>query len=92
MKLLCCMECTSIFNLSRKLKTCDCGKVKGHYLKNGWDAVTNGKGVCLAIGNGSFLSASREVLQGVKEKSHFLAWVRPHTGLTNPRTKVDPDL
>ena len=57
MKLLMCTTCTSIFNLSRKLKSCECGEVRGMYEQDGSHAVTNGKGVTLAFGNGSVLSA-----------------------------------
>lgn len=56
MKLLMCCMCNSIFNLSRTLKTCECGEVKGMYVDN-LHAVTNGKGVTLAIGNGSLFTA-----------------------------------
>lgn len=34
MKLLYCINCNSIFNLGREIKTCECGKTKGKYINN----------------------------------------------------------
>lgn len=103
MKLLFCDYCADIFNLGLTLKSCSCGRVKGRYLPNGSTAVVNGKGRSLAIGNGSFTKALMGVPQFEYSYEHrttgeqvtpviFLAWVRPHTGDSNPNTIVDEAL
>ncbi len=56
-KLLMCDKCDSIFKLGLKLRTCECGEVKGRYDPDGSHAVVNGKGHSLAIGNGSLFTA-----------------------------------
>ena len=56
MKLLLCKKCTSIFNLSRKPKTCDCGESKGHYTDN-VNAVHSGPSIPIGFANSSFLRA-----------------------------------
>lgn len=43
MKLLICLKCNDIFNLSFKAKKCHCGKTRGVYDKNGLDAVYTGE-------------------------------------------------
>lgn len=56
MKLLCCLECSDIFSLSRKLKTCSCKKTKGQYID---DINAEISGTCQPIGfeNKSFKTA-----------------------------------
>ncbi len=61
MKLLMCARCDSIFKLGLKLRSCECGEVKGRYDPDGSHAVVNGKGHSLAIGNGSFVNAIHAV-------------------------------
>ena len=58
MKLLLCKKCTSIFNLSRKPKTCDCGESKGHYTGN-LHAVHSGPSIPIGFNNSSFMQAIR---------------------------------
>lgn len=99
MKLLMCRVCGDIFNLSYQLKQCSCGKVKGLYV-NSRDAEVNGEGFSLAIGNGALENALRAVLTSEEgSREDFIekgkithCWVRPHTGLGNPHTIVNPDL
>lgn len=103
MKLLFCESCFDVFKLSRELRTCRCGAVKGRYEADGVHAVVNGKGHSIAIGNGSMLDAvvSKERLS---ENSHMTrhdyinmapvhyVWSRPHEGPGNPHTRVQEDL
>lgn len=57
MKLLVCINCGDIINLTRKEKSCGCRRTKGVYHKDGLHAVYSGP--CLPIGfdNGSFCTA-----------------------------------
>ena len=66
MKLLFCMTCWDVFKLDLEPRTCKCGLVTGHYLANEHDAVTNGKGISLAIGNGSLQAAIGSMLADTK--------------------------
>lgn len=103
MKLLQCLNCGDVFNLQRRLKSCYCGEVAGKY-DSERDAVVNGKGVSLAIGNGSLNQAMleaanmktdpREGLASPYDRhiGSFIAWARPHEGPANPHTKVVPGL
>lgn len=97
MKLLYCYDCGDIFNLQRYEKECRCGMVKGGYI-NSSDAITNGKGVSIAIGNGSFQSALYELYKIGDElnRDDYIkmcrvdyCWVRPHEGSGNPHSKVE---
>lgn len=105
MKLLYCPDCKAIFTLSFENKSCDCGLVEGKYL-NRIDAETNGKGISLAIGNGSFERAFARMLYPqidhfsddssldrnfYKNECSFLAWVRPNDGAGNPHTKISTE-
>lgn len=56
MKLLLCPKCFDIFKLDYEKRSCKCGEVTGRYL-NEIDAITNGKGISLAIGSGSIANA-----------------------------------
>lgn len=95
MKLLFCPECHSVFNLSYHLKSCECGKVKGKYVNN-VEAVVNGEGYSIAIGNGSLASAlmygSRQRTNRRPKDSEIICWARPHEGEANPHTRVVKDL
>lgn len=95
MKLLFCPECSDVFKLESEHRQCKCGKVSGHYI-NQQDAVTNGQGISLAIGNGSLVNAIG-ILNGLGDnhyrheyikESPVLCWVRPNDGIGNPHTKV----
>lgn len=105
MKLLFCDVCWDIFKLDTAKRSCKCGRVVGKYLENEHNAVTNGNGVNIAIGNGSLQNAIFAMKQAVyveseevKDKHYFIraakmdnVWVRPHEGLGNPRSKVVPE-
>lgn len=56
MKLLMCMDCGDIFNLTRELKKCGCGKTTGQYVDELNAEIT---GNCQPIGfaNGSFIES-----------------------------------
>lgn len=104
MKLLFCPVCGDIFNLQLHLKSCSCGMVKGLYIDYA-NAEVNGKGVSLAMGNGSLDMAIMNV-SSVKEdfrnkpgssswdrhETTVICWVRPHEGPANPHTKINPEL
>lgn len=101
MKLIFCDACYDVFKLSLELRSCECGKCRGRYDDNHATAVTNGEGYALAIGNGSLQKALMGRAQFEYTSTHhgyeiplttFLAWVRPHDGDQNPRSRVDPDL
>lgn len=98
MKLLLCNDCGDLFNLTYLLKSCHCGKTKGKYLDHS-EAVVNGGGISLAIGNGALHNAvlastipaaSRGVALEQNRITH--AWVRAHEGPENPHTRVDKTL
>ena len=60
MKLLFCDNCNTIFNLTNKIKKCQCGKVKGKYLDN-HKAIYYGEcAVPIGINNHSFYTAVRK--------------------------------
>lgn len=100
MKLIFCEECWDIFKMAMESRSCACGKCTGRYLEDGHKAETNGRGVQLAIGNGSLLNAiagmRRHESEGIgHDKEAYIdhgrishAWCRPHEGPGNPRCKV----
>jgi hypothetical protein len=103
MKLLYCPTCGDVFNLQRYLKSCRCGETKGLY-KDRVNAEVNGKGISLAIGNGSLHAAigniSDQVL-GWRDKTKdpyaphatsIICWARPHQSKANPHTVINKDL
>lgn len=103
MKLLLCHSCGDLFNLDLHLKSCSCGQVKGKYI-NREEAVVNGNGLSIAIGNGSLdramfacmdLEDDPREREGVDPWHHattIMCWARKHEGPSNPHTKVDPNV
>ena len=99
MKLLFCPECGAMFSLRIGItKTCDCGRVSGQY-NDRCQAEVNGKGIAVAIGNGSLHDAIYRMQQSkhmhYADRDHFkdscrveYCWVRPHEGPGNPHTTV----
>lgn len=104
MKLLYCETCGDIFNLRlRRMKSCSCGKVKGMYVNN-WEAISNGEGHSIAIGNGSFTKAlyqkcimedTMEGKNGEYDRQKYLedcrveyCWIRPNDGNGNPHSFI----
>ena len=70
MKVLYCKECKDLFNLSRKVKKCKCGKTRGKYI-NWHSAVYAGKNaVPIGIENPSFKKAivDKEAYKDYKDK------------------------
>jgi predicted nucleic acid-binding Zn-ribbon protein len=53
MKLLACIDCGDIFNLTSKEKSCSCGKTKGRYI-NDIDAEYEGNAQPIGFSNPSF--------------------------------------
>jgi hypothetical protein len=103
MKLLLCNSCGDLFNLDLHLKSCSCGKVKGKYIDR-QNAVVNGEGQSIAIGNRSLDHAifnalhleddprQREYVDPWHHSASIMCWARPHEGPANPHTKVDKDV
>ena len=87
MKLIFCPDCSDVFKLAHETRTCACGKCRAKYINHS-KAVTNGKGVCLAISNPSLVEACFTL----SPKARVECWVRPHTGENNPNTSIDRDL
>lgn len=59
MKLLMCLKCEDIFNLSlEKDKTCSCGKTQGRYVDE-LNATYSGPAIPIGFNNRSFLGAAR---------------------------------
>ena len=105
MKLLFCEFCGDGFFLRRgPIRSCECGRVKGHYIDDLYAEVTQ-CGVSIAIGNGSLLKAIHEMRtsnltadeRDRKEACDMVghiryAWVRPNTGSANPHTRLIEDI
>lgn len=102
MKLVYCEKCEDIFKLvTGEVRSCACGRCKGRYDPDGGHAVTNGNGHALAIGNMQLYRAIArfQVDRGqVRSKPYamenftFHAWVRAHSGSTNPRSRIEEEL
>lgn len=95
MKLLYCPVCEDLFKLTFRPRSCQCGIVTGHY-ENTSQAVTNGAGVSVAIGNGSLHLAIGRMLaaeggdrKSFQETGSLIAWVRPNEGPGNPHTRIE---
>ena len=91
MKLLYCPTCSDLFALRlREERRCACGQVTGRYV-NREQAVTNGRGISLAIGNGSLREAIVRMMQRQEEASFapVMCWVRRNEGPSNPNTTVE---
>lgn len=106
MKLLYCVTCEDVFKLDIELRVCRCGIVKGRYINNE-KAESNGKGISIAIGNGSLRNAIEGMKQlylsskGEGSRSEYIeagngkishAWVRPNTGEGNPHMIINKKL
>lgn len=65
MKLLMCLDCGDIFNLTRDIKQCSCGKTKGRYTGN-LNAVYTGNAQPIGFANSSFSVALQ--LQKIQDK------------------------
>lgn len=91
MKLLYCYKCGDVFQLRLGVeRSCECGEVTGRYIDR-TNAVTNGKGVSLAIGNGS-LQGAIQIMRGLPQDRAFypvMCWARPNDGPANPHTKIE---
>lgn len=99
MKLLFCPACWDIFKLDYDPRQCKCGKTTGHYVDN-VNAVTNGQGISLAIGNSSLADAVHKLCAAGEPHSRRncindfrveYCWVRPNEGTGNPHTRVVSD-
>lgn len=102
MKLLYCEHCHDIFALSDKLRTCECGQVKGRYI-NDYEAEVSPGAICIAIDGYSLGQAIEDMWRhqaetantAAKEEYYEIgnggiacAWVRPNSGPGNPRTRL----
>jgi hypothetical protein len=91
MKLLYCHKCGDVFQLRLHVeRSCECGEVTGRYIDR-TNAVTNGKGASLAIGNGSLHDALTLVANMSSERAFYpvMCWARPNEGPANPHTKIE---
>ena len=91
MKLIFCPVCNDVFKLAQNIRTCKCGKCRAKYIDNS-KAVTNGKGICLAISNHSLAERLFVNPYDFDCKRNIECWIRPHTGEHNPNTTIDEDL
>ena len=95
MKLLLCPRCQDIFKLAYSTRQCACGLVAGRYNEDGHTAVSNGKGISLALDNNYIIDAIFE-MQDIKdagysdyyERARIPFWVRPNEGPGNPHSTV----
>ena len=90
MKLLFCPKCYDVFKLDYELRSCRCGFCKGKY-EDHLNAITNGKGICLAIANPDLDDARKFLLKG-RDVFIVRCWARQHEGINNPHTKIKEDL
>lgn len=65
MKLLICLKCGDIFNLSKKEKSCGCGETKGVYIDE-LNAEISGNCQPIGIANGSFSQSIK--IQRIEDK------------------------
>lgn len=100
MKLLFCTDCADVFSLPLvEWGSCRCGQVKGRYLPNMHDAETNGNGICIALDNRELHPLIQRLRSSKQEAGYgdyfndyaFKAWIRPHEGPGNPRSRVVKD-
>ena len=79
MKLIICIECDAIINLSLHLKSCTCGDSGGHYIDSN-NAIIYGPCIAIGINNESFSSAlpGRNLAKGID----FKAWIMGNECLT----------
>jgi hypothetical protein len=98
-KLLFCPSCLDIFKVvAAQPRSCLCGAVQGQMLDNKI-AKMNGRGVSVAIGNGSLEQAIAKLnnlkqdkdSQFYEKQTPVLCWVRPHSGPGNPRTQIEQE-
>lgn len=99
------MDCGDVIQLRvGKLRTCECGKVKGRYIDCRMAEVSKGA-ISIAIGNGSLAQAIGRMMdlkhrtkdtadrkQYIEEARIEYAWVRPNEGSGNPHTKIFEEL
>ena len=98
MKLIFCPQCHDVFKLTRsEERQCKCGYCSGRYIDN-LNAVTNGNGYSIAIGNGSIETGIYYLLGNMhhdrdwyKNNNQLLCWMRPNEGSGNPHSKVEID-
>lgn len=58
MKLLMCIKCSDIFNLTMEEKKCKCGKSSGRYIDE-LNAIIAGSSIAIGFANNSFIDAYR---------------------------------
>lgn len=88
MKLLQCTDCGDIFNLTKSIKICGCGKTAGEYERNGLHAVVRGPCHVIGFANETFKTAlykqyhhpegsSVRMTNGNREGHRFTAFIIP---------------
>jgi len=84
MKLLFCPDCKDVFRLTKKVRSCECGKCKGKYINN-IDAIYN-EGIPLGFDNTSLgMACAAQPIAGWGKK--FEAFVIPKN--VQSMTKTD---
>jgi hypothetical protein len=91
LKLLFCPDCSDVFKLSFEVRSCTCGRVRGHYLADGHHAVVNGEGFSLALDNYVLGTMARRH-NAFGGRHDLECYLRPHEGPMNARTTVEKDL
>ena len=87
MKLIYCITCGDVFNLSKELKTCGCGKSYGKYI-NDLFAEVSSDSIALGFVNNSFADAitNRTLINDRGE--NFTAFVIPAICRTIKRKNI----
>ena len=97
MKLLLCLKCNDIFNLSMKEKSCSCGNASGAYMDNLNATYTGDHVIPLCISNPSIRDTILEqrVNDATKPEefygARFEAWVCPANSKTFTKRGVSLD-
>lgn len=83
MKLLFCPDCQDVFKLTKKVKTCECGRCKGKYIDN-INAIYN-DGIPLGFNNTTLgMAIAAQPVAGWGKK--FEAFVIPRNSPTLTKT------
>lgn len=83
MKLLFCPVCQDVFKLTKKVKSCECGRCRGKYINN-IDAIYN-EGIPLGFNNTTLgMAVAAQPIAGMGRK--FEAFVIPKNAPTLTKT------
>ena len=88
-KLIYCPTCKDIFRLTKRERTCRCGRSSGYLLKDGITARINDYAVPLGMSDRSIGMASAAYIYKSKKITPVDVWVYPKD---DPNIKVEPDV